>query len=78
MKKLEANDWILLNNIIYKIYTTENFDEMRYELLERLKMVLDYDSADFYLSSDEPGRLLTRPVMWICQRNMRIYMTAGE
>ena len=66
MKKLETNDWILLNNIIYKIYTTENFDEMRYELLERLKMVLDYDSADFYLSSDEPGRLLTRPVTYNC------------
>ena len=47
MKKMEINDWIMLNNIIYKIYTTECFDDMRYELLDQLKMVLDFDSADF-------------------------------
>ena len=62
MKRLETNDWILLNNIIYKIHTTENFNDMRYELLEQLKMVLDYDSADFYMASKEPGKLLCNPV----------------
>lgn len=29
MKKLETNDWIMLNSIIYKIYTMENFEQMR-------------------------------------------------
>ena len=53
MKKMEINDWIMLNNIIYKIYTTECFDDMRYELLDQLKMVLDFDSADFYMASTE-------------------------
>ena len=70
MKRLETNDWILLNNIIYKIYTTDNFDEMRYELLEKLKMVLDYDSADFYLASEEPGKLLCRPVTYNCDMDL--------
>ena len=37
MKTLETNDWIILNTIIYKVYTMEDFDEMRKELLEQLK-----------------------------------------
>jgi len=66
MRKLETNDWIVLNNIIYKIHTTDNFDEMRHELLEQLKMVLDYDSADFFLASKEEGHLLCKPVTYNC------------
>lgn len=67
MRKLETNDWIVLNTIIYKIHTTDNFDEMRRELLEQLKMVVDYDSADFFLASKEEGRLLCRPVTYNCE-----------
>ena len=48
MRKMETNDWMILNNIIYKIYTTECFNDMRYEILDQLKMILDFDSADFY------------------------------
>lgn len=66
MRKLETNDWIILNNIIYKIYTTENFDEMRAELLEQLKMVVDFDSADFYMASLEEGKLLCNPITYNC------------
>ncbi len=66
MKKLEANDWLLLNNIIYRIYTTPDFDSMRYDLLEQLKMVIDFDSADFYMASDKEGRLLCDPVTYNC------------
>lgn len=69
MRKLETNDWIVLNNIIYKIYTTDDFDEMRNELLERLKMVIDYDSADFFLASKTEGRLLCNPITYNCDQN---------
>ena len=48
MKNLETCDWMLLNSIIYKIYTTEDLDEMRREFLEQLRLVVDFDSADFY------------------------------
>lgn len=41
MKTLETNDWIILNTIIYKVYTMEDFDEMRKELLEQLKLLVD-------------------------------------
>jgi len=66
MRKLETNDWIFLNSMIYKIYTTENFDEMRRVLLEQLKMVIDYDSADFFLASKEEGHLLSNPITYNC------------
>ncbi|MCI1955277.1 MAG: helix-turn-helix transcriptional regulator [Oscillospiraceae bacterium] len=66
MKQLNTSDWIVLNNIIYKIYTTEDFRAMRIGLLEQLKMVLDFDSADFFLSGggDKPG--LVDPVTYNC------------
>lgn len=70
MKKMETNDWIMLNNIIYKIYTTENFDDMRYEILDQLKMVLDFDSADFYMASREEGKLLCGPVTYNCDMDL--------
>ena len=71
MKTLETNDWIILNTIIYKVYTMEDFDEMRKELLEQLKLLVDFDSADFYLASVEDEKKLDRPV-----KNMRNWITA--
>lgn len=65
MKSLEAKDYLVLNNIIYRIYATENFDKMRKEFLEQMKLVLDFDSADFYLAGTK-GDGLTRPVAYNC------------
>lgn len=70
MKTLETNDWIILNTIIYKVYTMEDFDEMRKELLEQLKLLVDFDSADFYLASVENEKKLHRPVMYNCDSNL--------
>ena len=70
MKTLETNDWIILNTIIYKVYTMEDFDEMRKELLEQLKLLVDFDSADFYLASVEDEKKLDRPVMYNCDSNL--------
>ena len=35
MRTLETNDWILLNNIIYKIYTVSDITEMREQFPEK-------------------------------------------
>ena len=67
MKTLETNDWMILNSIIYKIYTTENPLTMRQQLLEQ--MVLDFDSADFYLASKEEEGKLIAPVMYNCDED---------
>lgn len=70
MRRLETNDWIILNNIIYKIHATDNFDEMRLDLLEQLRMVIDYDSADFFLASKEEGHILCSPVKYNCDMDL--------
>lgn len=49
MRKLETNDWLVLNNIIYKIYSNNNLSEMAYNLIEQLRMIVSFDSASFYL-----------------------------
>lgn len=51
MRLLETNDWILLNNMIYKIYTTSNADEMRLQFMEQLRLLIDFDSAEFSMAS---------------------------
>lgn len=53
MRELETNDWMFLNRMIYKIYTVEDLDQMRRQFLEQLQMLVDFDSADFYLAA--PG-----------------------
>ncbi|MBO5239707.1 MAG: helix-turn-helix transcriptional regulator [Lachnospiraceae bacterium] len=76
MKKLETNDWIMLNSIIYKIYTMSDFDRMRHELIEDLSMLVNFDSADFYLASRDENRLLDDPVMYHCEEDMsQVYET---
>ena len=45
MKRFENSDWLVLNSLIYKIYTTRDFELMRSEFLEQLRLVLDFDSA---------------------------------
>ena len=68
MRNLETNDWLTLNSIIYNIYTTEDLTRMRTHFLEQLKMIIDFDSADFYLAEGDLGqRRLTRPVYLNCQ-----------
>ena len=69
MKTLENNDWLTLNNIIYKIYTTEDFDKMRGMLLEHMKMMIDFDSADFYLADPQKEDSLVNPVVYNCDEN---------
>ena len=69
MKTLETNDWMILNNIIYKIYTTENPRGMREQLIEQMKMVLDFDSADFYLAAKDGSKRLTDPITYNCDED---------
>lgn len=45
MRLLETNDWILLNSIIYKIYTTEDINAMY------ARNVLDVKEEDDYAAA---------------------------
>lgn len=70
MRGLETNDWIILNSIIYKIYTTESFNEMRRQFLDQMKMAMDFDSADFYLAAGDGSRRLSDPVTFNCDEDL--------
>ena len=77
MKNFETNDWLVLNSIIYKIYTINDFDEMRRQFLEQIKTVIDFDSADFYLASAKEMERFILIVMRICRIFMKVLITAG-
>lgn len=70
MRKLETNDWILLNSIIYKILIMENMTQMRTQLLEQLRMLVDFDSADFYLAPADGEFKLTSPMFYNCKEDL--------
>ncbi len=72
MRTLDTNDWMLLNSIIYKIYTMSNIDDMREQFLEQMKMLIDYDSADFLLASPDGEQKLVSPVLFNCEEDMSI------
>ncbi|MDO4965897.1 MAG: LuxR C-terminal-related transcriptional regulator [Lachnospiraceae bacterium] len=66
MDRSEKKDWVVLNNIIYKIHTTDNFDEMRICLLDQLRLIIDYDSADFFIASNMADKMICNPVKFNC------------
>ena len=70
MKTLETNDWLVMNSIIYKIYTTGDFDAMRTQFLEQIKTVIDFDSADFYLAASGEEYHLKAPVTYHCDEDL--------
>ena len=52
MKNPENSDFLVLNRMIYRIYTTEDEKTMRIDLLEQMKMLVDFDAADLYLAGE--------------------------
>ena len=58
MGRLETNDWIVLNDIIYLIYSTKDMEEMQRLFLERIRKEIVYDAADFFLADfEDPNKL---------------------
>lgn len=62
MSYLQENEWMLLNDIIYKIHTIENLTKMRKIFLESTNLIIPYDVATFYLASRNKPQLLSDPV----------------
>ena len=66
MRTVAANNWSVLNNIIHKIYTTDDAEQMRMYFLEQMKMVLDFDSAEFYLTDLNDSQKFVNVVQYNC------------
>jgi DNA-binding CsgD family transcriptional regulator len=59
---IEKSDLILWNEIIHRIYSMENFDEMRRTVLQMIKSIIPYNLASFYLASNSPEHMQCKPV----------------
>lgn len=70
MRTIENNDFMILNNLIYKIHTNPDLSHVQKELLEQLKMIIDYDSADFYLSEGDGKTALVPQVTYNCRYDL--------
>lgn len=64
MHSLETNDWMVINNIVYQINSIEDSVIMRRNFLTQMALVLDFDSADFYIASELNSHTLTAPVFY--------------
>ncbi len=58
----EANDWVIFNNITYQIHQIADFHEMCQNFLEQMRLLMDFDGAVFYYSSDTELPKLTHAV----------------
>ncbi|MDR3596171.1 helix-turn-helix transcriptional regulator [Clostridium sp.] len=64
MRSLETNDWMVINNIVYQINSIEDTVTMRKNFLTQMALILDFDSADFYIASKLNSHTLTNPVFY--------------
>lgn len=69
MKTITANNWSVLNNIIYKVYTTEDAGQMQESFLEQMRLVIDFDSAEFYLTELSDSNRFVEGVQYNCDLN---------
>ncbi len=53
MRNLETNDYLLLNNIIYQVYTIDGFEVMLDQVFERLKLLIDFNNYDYIVDVTE-------------------------
>ncbi len=60
--KIVENDWISINNIVYKINDVDDCDEMRKVFLQSLQTIIGFDRASFYLSDKTGEHVLANPV----------------
>lgn len=49
----EANDWVIFNNITYRIHQIADFDTMCHNFLEQVCLLMRFDGAVFYYSSEQ-------------------------
>lgn len=72
MEKKEIKEWMALNRIIYKIYGDEDEHKMREDFLEHINMFIDFDSAYFYLVSNESELAFDSPAVYQCEADDKI------
>lgn len=60
---LSENNWHILNQIIYDIYSSDNPHHMRKKFLENIKLLITYDKANFFVADTlNDNHFITDPV----------------
>lgn len=60
---LSENNWHILNQIIYDIYSSDNPHHMRKKFLENIKLLITYDKANFFVTDTlNDDHFITDPV----------------
>ena len=49
-----------------------NIDDMREQFLEQMKVLIDYDSADFHLASPDGDNKLIAPILFNCDDDLSV------
>lgn len=62
MKNLNDSEWILINEIIYKINTINSISHVQKTFLDLIKHLIPYDSALFYLKDPAGKDFFINPV----------------
>lgn len=65
---LETSEWIVLNSIIYKMYSIDDMDTMRENVVAALKNLIDFQGCCFFLSSTN-GASVESPVIINGEKN---------
>ena len=80
MAILEEYDWMLINELSFKIHTTSDTKEMRQTVLTCLNQIISFDMASFFLLSDAgPDFNYSDPVFYcFSDLDLQIYKNCGE
>ena len=53
MMKLNDNDWNFINDLIFKIHSISDLDELRYTFLDLIRLLIPCDKLTFFLCTSE-------------------------
>lgn len=71
----EKNSVLLLNEIIYRIHTIRDFEQMRNSFLDFLQYLVPSTISTFYLASSQTPYALERPVgLGVDETRMQLYL----
>ncbi len=73
MSYLQENEWLFLNDLIYKIHTIEDLKEMREIFLGLIQLIIPYDSATFGLASGDGKHLFSDMVYFNIPETEDVY-----
>lgn len=76
---LSRTEMLIVNDIVSKIYSIEDFDAMRLATLKELNEIIPYDSSSFYMASKTDDHILAKPVgIGIVESELQRYIDEFE